>query len=384
MSPEHTLWDLALVFGVLFAAAAVALALRQSLVPFYIVAGVALQPLIGDAGEIRVFATLGVAVLLFVVGLEFSVSSLRRNLGPLAAAGALDLAVNFGLGLACGLLLGMPPLTAAFFGAAFYISSSVIVARSIIDYRLGANVEAVPALGILVFEDLFIALFLAALAGAAAAGSPEPARIALGLGRAVAFAVGLLVLARIARRPLGRWLGAVGDELLVLFLFFWLLTVAAAAESLEISEAVGAFLAGLVIGETAEKVRVERILAPYQQLFAALFFVAFGLMIDTSELGGAWALGLGVAALGLAGKLASGWLIGWQRGFHPATRLRLGVLLVPRGEFSVIVAGAAVAAAVPGSERIVPLVAVLVLALGLLGPVLVSHGDPLIQRLVRR
>ena len=380
MEAEHALRDLALVFAVLLAAAAAARWLSQSVVPFYIVAGIALQPLIADPAAIRIFALLGVAVLLFVIGLEFSLDTLAQNAGPMIGAGLWDLAINFGLGLLCGIALGLPWLAALFLAGAFWISSTVIVAQSILDQGLAANAETPPALGVLVFEDLFVALFLAIMTGIVAAGTFTLWPVAAGLARTTAFVGGILLVAHAARRPLGLWLGRVDDEQLVIFLFFWLIAVAAAGRFLGLSEAVGAFLAGLVVAETTEKRRAERILLPYQQLFAALFFVAFGMMIDLEEVRSVWAAGLGLAALGLVGKVMAGWIIGWRRGLRPATRLRLGFLLSPRGEFSIIVAAVAVSLGVPAGGRLPALVAVFVLALSLAGPLLVAHGEPLIRR----
>lgn len=379
MGPEHALEDLALVFAVLFAAAALARAFSQSVVPFYILAGVALQPLISDPGQIGIFALIGVAVLLFVIGLEFSVSALVRGAGPLVSSGLWDLVINFGIGLACGLALGLSWLAAAAFAGAFHVSSSVIVAKSIIDHRLAANAETPAALGVIVFEDLFMAVFLAVFAGVAGAGGLEGGALAAGTAKTVLFVGGLLFLARALRRPLGALLGRVEDELLVVFLFFWLIALAAAAQSLTISEAVGAFLAGVVVAGTDAKPRVERIIVPYQQLFAALFFVAFGLMVDLDALREVWAVGLGIALLGLAGKLATGWVIGRSRGLGAAARLRLGLLLAPRGEFSIVVAGVAVALAVPGTERLPALVAVYVFVLSVAGPILLTQSDALVR-----
>ncbi len=379
MGPEHALGDLALVFAVLFAAAALARAFSQSVVPFYILAGVALQPLISDVAQIGIFALIGVAVLLFVIGLEFSVSALVRGAGPLVSSGLWDLVINFGIGLSCGLALGLSWLAAVAFAGAFHVSSSVIVAKSIIDHRLAANAETPSALGVIVFEDLFMAVFLAVFAGAAGAGGLEGGGLAVGIAKTVLFVVGLLFLARALRRPLGALLGRIEDELLVVFLFFWLIALAAAAHSLTISEAVGAFLAGVVVAGTDAKPRVERIIVPYQQLFAALFFVAFGLMVDLDALRQVWAVGMGIALLGLAGKLATGWVIGRSRGLGAAARLRLGLLLAPRGEFSIVVAGVAVGLAVPGTERLPALVAVYVFVLSVAGPILLTQSDALVR-----
>lgn len=381
VGPEHGLGDLALVFAVLFAAAVLARSLSQSVVPFYILAGVALRPLISDPGQIGIFALIGVAVLLFVIGLEFSVSALVRGVGPLVSAGLWDLVINFGIGLSCGRALGLSWLAAVAFAGAFHVSSSVIVAKSIIDHRLAANAETPAALGVIVFEDLFMAVFLAVFAGVAGTGGLEGGDLGAGLAKTVLFVAGLLFLAWALRRPLGALLGRVEDELLVVFLFFWLIALAAAAQALAISEAVGAFLAGVVVAGTDAKTRVERIIVPYQQLFAALFFVAFGLMVDLDALRQVWAVGLGIALLGLLGKLATGWAIGRSRGLGGAARLRLGLLLTPRGEFSIVVAGVAVALAVSGAERLPALVAVYVFVLSMAGPILLSRSDAIVRAL---
>lgn len=384
MTLEHALRDLALVFAALFVATGIARRIGQSAVPLYILAGLVLQPLIESSDHVAVFALVGVAVLLFLIGLEFSLETLVADARRLIGAGAWDLAINLGLGAGAGLLLGLPPLAAAFLGVAIWISSSVIVARSIVDNRLAANAEAGAALGVLVFEDLAVAVLLSILTGIAVAGRLTLGPVATGIGTTVAFTVGLLALAHWIRGPLGRWMRRVDDEHLVAFLFFWLIAAGAAAHALHLSEAVGAFLAGVVVAGTDARHRVEKILVPYQQLFAALFFVAFGMTVDLGEVRTAWLAGIGLAVLGALGKIATGWIVGWRRGFRPATRLRLGFLLVPRGEFSAVAAGAAVALAVPGSERLPALVAVVVLVLGVVGPVLIARGGPWAEAVAAR
>jgi len=384
MSPGHALQDLALVFAALFVANGLAGRLGQSAVPFYILAGIALQPFVEGQETVGVFALVGVGVLLFLVGLEFSLERLIADARNLVGAGAWDLTINLGLGIGVGLLLGLPPLAATFLGVAFWISSSVIVARSIVDNKLAANAEAGAALGVLVFEDLAIAVILSVLTGVAVAGRPTPGPVAIGIGTTVAFTVGLLTLAHWVRRPLGRWMARADDEHVVGFLFFFLISAAAVAHALHLSEAVGAFLAGVVVAGTDQRHRVERILVPYQQLFAALFFIAFGMMVELGDVRTAWVAGLGLAVLGIFSKILTGWIIGWRRGFRRATRLRLGFLLVPRGEFSAIAAGAAVTLNVPGAERLPPLVAVVVLVLGVTGPILIARGGPRSDVLVGR
>ena len=159
--------DFLLGAGFLLAALAVAgvffMRLRQSAIPAFIILGVLLRPEHFDSEMVDSLATAGVVLLLFSMGLEFSLGALVSNARRITRSGGIDLLVCFPIGIAAGLLVGGGWVGALLFAGAFYVSSSAIIAKSIIELRRAADPETEVALGILVFEDLFIALYLAVL-----------------------------------------------------------------------------------------------------------------------------------------------------------------------------------------------------------------------------
>jgi CPA2 family monovalent cation:H+ antiporter-2 len=361
---------LAVVLLILAVAGGVSRRLGLSAIPAYILLGV----LAGGPGlskdAIHLIEAIGVALLLFFVGLEFSVLRLRQQAGRLAGAGVIDLLVNFPVGLVAGLLLGWPFQAAFLLGAALYISSSAIVAGNIAQLRRAAYPDTEIALGILVAEDIIIAVILAGLA----LWVPIPGREippALTIGAIGALVVLLGFLGRPICRLLDRIGGRLEDEALLLLVSGVLLLFSGAAMASGLSEAIGAFAAGLLVGDSELKSRVEGLLGPFQGLFAALFFFGFGLGIDERQLLGVWAPGLLLSVAALGSKLVGSWWIGAHRGLSPAVRVNLGLTLSPRGEFSVLVAAYGAAA---GHPELRPLVAAVVIVLAIAGSLLTQAG----------
>lgn len=338
--------------------------LRQSTIPAFILLGMALRPLVEDSSLVQEMATLGVVLLLFFMGLEFSLGTLLRNRKQIVRTGSIDLLVCFPVGLAGGLVLGLGWAGALLLAGAFYMSSSAIIAKSVIELRRAAAPETEVALGVLVFEDLFIALFLAVLSGAVLVAEPNLGAAAWGVGRALLF-FGVVVLVALRAQPvLNRVFDTDSDDLFVLLVGSVVLLLSWAAVVSGLSEAIGAFLAGLMLAETQHKERTERLFAPLQGLFAAIFFLGFGLSIDPGTFAGVWPAALGLVLVGIAVKLAAGWWAGARSGLSPRGSLALGLTLIARGEFSIILAGIAVAI---GLQELGALIAVLVLALSLVG-----------------
>ncbi|HEX6371235.1 MAG TPA: cation:proton antiporter, partial [Longimicrobium sp.] len=135
--------------------------LGQSVIPAYILMGMGLRGAELDEHLVEVLATLGVVLLLFFMGLEFSLGALLRNRRRIVRDGSVDLLVCFPPGLLAGLLLGWGWTGGLLLGGALYVSSSAIIAKATIEMRRSANPETESALGVLVYEDLAMALFLA-------------------------------------------------------------------------------------------------------------------------------------------------------------------------------------------------------------------------------
>jgi CPA2 family monovalent cation:H+ antiporter-2 len=316
-------------------------------------------------GFIEVGAEIGVVLLLLMLGLEYSPQDLARGLRTGWLSGLIDLLLNGAPGAAAGFLLGFGPLGSAALGGITYISSSGIVAKLISDLGFTGNRETGSVLTLLVVEDLVMAVYLPLLAAALLGADLFGALGAVGL---VGF---VLVVVLRPRRREGGWTGRVlarSDEAVLLGLLGISLAVGGLADRLGVSAAVAAFLIGLALsGEPAA--RASRLLHPLRDLFAASFFLLFGLQIDPGALGPvAWAA-VGLAAATSATKAATGWWAARADGVGRWGRRRAAALLVARGEFSIVIAELAIAAGL--DARIGTLAAAYVMLLAIAGPLAV-------------
>ena len=342
------------------------LRLRQSIIPAFILLGVSLPHGRFDEHLVDTIATVGVVLLLFFMGLEFSLGALVRNRRQIMRTGTVDLFICFPVGLLAGLLLGYGWDAALLLAGAFYVSSSAIIAKGIIELRRAADPETEVVLGILVFEDIFVALFLALLSGAVLSTEPSLQGAGLGMLKAILF-FGAVVLVAVKARPLlDRLFELESDDLFILLAGGLVLLLSWGALAAGLSEAIGAFLAGLAVAETRHKERAEQLFAPLQGVFAAIFFFAFGLSIDPRTFADVWLPAAILTILAVVVKLTGGWIAGRRNGLSQRGALSLGLTLIARGEFSIILAGIAVSI---GRTELGALIALLVLALSLVGTI---------------
>ena len=371
--------ELGLLFVALSLLGLLARRLGLSSVPFVLVVALAfgeggLAPLTEAQPFVEAAAEIGVVLLLLALGLEFTapelVVSMRRH-GP---TGLVDLALNAPPGALAGVVLGLSWQGCLALAGVTWISSSGIVARLLDDLGRLANRETPAVLSVLVLEDVAMALFLPLLAVALAGGGPV--RAASGAALAVAVVLLVLVAAHRHGHRLGRLLAHEDDEQVVLRLLGITLLVAGLAQAAGASAAVGAFLVGLAVPPALAD-RARAILRPLRDVFAAIFFVAFGLATDPAAALPALPVVLVLALVTAATKLATGWYAARRDGVGPAGRLRAGGALVARGEFSIVIAGLAVTA---GLEDVGVVAAGYVLVLAITGPVLARYVEPLAAR----
>jgi CPA2 family monovalent cation:H+ antiporter-2 len=320
---------------------------------------------------IEVGAELGVIFLLLMLGLEYSAGELVSGVRSVAPAGLVDFALNFTPGFLAGFVLGWSPVPALFLGGVTYISSTGVIAKLLNDMGWTGNRETPVVLSILVFEDLTMAVLLPILAvlavGADAGGAVVTVIVA------IVVVAGAIFFSYRQGDRLGRLVFHRSDEVSLLTVFGLTLLVAGLAEGVSISAAVGAFLVG--IGLSGEAVgRADALLAPLRDLFAAVFFVFFGLSTDPADIPGVLPAALILGAITGATKLASGWWAARRQGVGPAGRRRAGLTLVPRGEFSIVIAG--LAAGLAGAEELAPLAAAYVLLMAIAGPLAAKFGEP--------
>lgn len=371
----HVLIELGSVLLILAVLGRLAHRLGLPSVPLYLLAGLAmgeggLVPLDASAEFIRVGADLGVVLLLLLLGLEYSPVELSEGLRANWRAGIVDLVANFLPGLVAGLALGWGVVAAVLFGGVTYISSSGIVAKLLGDLNRIANRETPVVLSILVIEDLVMAIFLPIVGILLVGASPLEGSVSVAVALAVVVAA---LWASLRFGPhISRALATRSTELLLLSILGLTFLVAGLAEEVQVSAAVGAFLLGVTLsGQVAETGR--ELLAPIRDVFGGLFFVFFTLQIDPGHLAPMVVPALALAAVTGATKVATGTWAARRAGIGPRGRLRAGLSLVPRGEFSIVIAGLGVAAGL--DDDLGPLTATYVLILAVIGSVLVRFAD---------
>ncbi|NAZ86406.1 cation:proton antiporter [Kineococcus indalonis] len=353
-------------------------------VPLYLLAGLAfgaggIVPLNAPEGFLDAASEIGVVMLLLMLGLEYSAGDLLGDLRRQAPAGVLDLFLNGLPGAAFGLLLGYGPVGAlAMFGITA-VSSSGIVAKVLVDTGRLGNRETPSVLGILVLEDLGMAVYLPVLTAVLAASGVWQATGSVLIALAC-LAVALFVALRWGSY-VSRFVSGGSAEVTLLRVLGLALLVAGVAEALHVSAAVGAFLLGISLSNDLEE-DAHRSLEPLRDLFAAVFFVSFGLSTDPSTLPPVLLPALGLVVVGIATKLVTGWVAARRAGIAVPGRIRAGAALVPRGEFSIVIAGLATAAGL--DPQLAALAAAYVLAMAVLGPVLARYADPFGRWWVRR
>ena len=375
----RTFVELGAVVLVLAALARAANRLAFSPIPLFLLAGLALgegglAPLSLSEDFIQLGAEIGVILLLFMLGLEYSSGELRAGMRRGWPAGLVDIGLNFVPGVLIGLALGWSPIAALLLGGVTYNTSSGIMAKVLGDLDRFGNRETPAVLTLSVMEDLTNTVYLP-IVGVLLIGTGFVAGV-LSLGAALAtVAVVLLVGLRYGER-LSRVLASPSDEAVLLTIFGSVLLIAGVTQLLQVSSAIGAFLLGIALsGPLAERARL--LLGPLRDLFAATFFLFFGLQIDPRGLTATLGLAIFLAVVTGASKVATGWWAAGRLGVGTRGRFRAGFALLPRGEFSIVIAGLGVAAGV--EPQLGPLAAAYVLILAISAPVLMRYSDPLVE-----
>jgi CPA2 family monovalent cation:H+ antiporter-2 len=357
--------------------------LRISAIPLFMVAGVILGPfepfptVITLDEPLYLLGEIGVILLLFYLGLEFSLDRILQARKLVLTGGVVDLLINGGLGLALGFLLLGPGPEAVLLAGLIYVSSSGVITQALFDFRRLADDETDLVLGTLVFEDLAIALFLGIASGLAVGTAMDGIDLNLRALIVILFVAAFLIASHFLPRYIDRISPRIERERLVLVSLALVVGSAALAGWAGLSAPVGALLAGILLSETEARDRIERHLFGLRDFAAAIFFFTFGLQIDMGSLGSVWSwllIALGVAVFG---KLATGWIAGRMMGFTKRQSFTVGTSLIARGEFTLILAQlAALGTALSPEfrEKVVSFAGLLVLVTAALGVILMRES----------
>lgn len=381
---NHVILEIGLALVLIGFAVALAAKLRLSNVPFLIIIGMVVGPHAPQFGvfDFRFIETgtlitfmgqLGVLFLLFYLGLEANVTRLIESGPSILTGGTIYIATNFALGLLYAYLVGFPLRETLIAAGVVTISSSAIVAKILFDYRRTANPETELILGITMFEDIFLAVYLSLISGIVLSGATSVKGVLASGGIALGFIVGLLVIGRLAVPVLNRVLQISSNEVFIIIVFGSLFLLAGLGETIHVAESIGALLMGLILGETKQAERMERLVVPFRDFFGAIFFFSFGLSIDPFSLGGAVWLAVGAALLSLVSVVVAGMIVGRRAKLSAVGSLNLSFTLLARGEFSIIIAALAQAGGLLGILQ--PFSALYVLILAGASPLLAKESE---------
>jgi CPA2 family monovalent cation:H+ antiporter-2 len=335
-------------------------------IPVFLVAGLffgegGFVPVEEAGAFIEIGASLGVIFLLFMLGLEFTPKELNQSMRTNAGAGVIDALLNVAPGVAAGFMLGWGPLGAAVLGGVTYVSSSGIIAKLLTDLGRLGNRETPLILSILVIEDIVMAIFLPVLA-VMLAGDSAISGVVSGTV-AVAIVISVLLFSGAFGSMINKLVDTSSNETVLLTLLGLATLVAGLAEYVHVSYAIGAFLLGIAIsGQVAELAR--EMLVPLRDAFAALFFVYFGITVNPSSLIDVAIPAMALAAVGVATKMGTGWWAAHRAGLARKGILRTSLMLIPRGEFSIVLAGIGVANGLDSDLGPLVVAYVLILAVG--------------------
>ena len=383
---DNIILEIGLALGLIAFAIALANKLGLSNIPFLILIGIAVGPhapqfgafdfrFIETGSLISFMGRIGVLFLLFYLGLEANLTRLIEAGRSILVGGAIYVTINFTFGFTFGYLTGFPLREALIIAGLTTVSSSAIVAKILFDYRRMANPETQIVLGITMFEDIFLAVYLSLISGIVLSGATSLTGVLSSGGIALGFIVGLILLGRWVTPLLNRALRISSNELFVVVIFGCLFLLAGLGETIHVAESIGALLLGLILGETEHSERMERLVVPFRDFFGAIFFFSFGLSIDPFTLGGAAWLAVGAALVSIIGVVIAGFIVAWRANLSPVGSLNTSFTLLARGEFSIIIVNLAIAGGL--MSVLTPFAALYVLILASASPLLAKESERL-------
>lgn len=323
--------------------------LSFSVIPFYILIGMAVGPhapqfgiidlrFIESSTFINFMGRLGVLFLLFYLGLEFSVTRLIKSGKSIFIGGTVYVLLNFSSGLLLGLIMGLPLKETIVVCGIMTSSSTAIVAKVLIDLKRTANPETEVIMGMIMFDDLFIAIHISVLSGLLLSGSKSVWGVLSTSLVALFFILAILIGGKRVIKYIDKLLNIQSAELFLLVVIGVLFLVAGFSETLHVAEAIGALLVGLIMAESVHAKKIEHNILPFRDFFGAIFFFNFGLTIDPLSLGGGLVMAIVAAIFTILGNIIAGMFSGRLSKISNQASANIGFTLSARGEFSIIMA----------------------------------------------
>lgn len=374
--------NVGLAFVFISASTLIASRFNFSSIPFLIVLGMLVGPnapdignfslkLISGSESIELLSRLGVLLMLFYLGLEFSAGKIAAVGKSLFKSGTVYVGLNFIRGLGFGWLFFNSWTEALVVAGITGISSSAIITKLLVDLKRTANPETELILGIMVFEDVFIAVYLSVLSGVLVTGAFNLWRLMANIMMIFVFIISIIALGSRIGSFLDSKLKFNSAEAFVIAIFTLLLLAGVLVERIHIAEAIGALLFGLVMAETSHSRRIVQVITPMRDLFGAVFFFSFGMAINCRVFGEVAFIATVAAALTVLGNIITGYIAAWLSGYKKRRAANVAFTIMARGEFSIILASLAVAFGL--DEKLPAFAALYVLILAFVSPLLAKN-----------
>lgn len=380
---DHMIFEVGTALMLIALASVLAGKLKFSIIPFLIVLGMLVGPhaptigifdfkFIESQSIIDFLGRIGVLFLLFYLGLEFSVQKLIKSGKNIVFGGTVYVLLNFVLGVGYGFLFGLPLYETLIIAGMLSVSSSAIVAKVLVDLRRTGNSETELILGMILFDDIFLAVFLSVMSGLLLGGATSVGATLLSVSISIGYMLLFFLIARKGTPILNKILNIASSEIFIIVVFSSLFFIAGFSETLHVAEAIGALLFGLALSETEHSKRIEHLVVPFRDFFGAIFFFSFGLSIDPLALGDAAWMALGAIVLTIICNFVAGMLAGRHAGLSHKSSANIGLTIMARGEFTIIVANLGIAGGL--APILKPFSALYVLVLAILGPLLTKES----------
>nr|WP_231369198.1 cation:proton antiporter [Frigoribacterium sp. CG_9.8] len=347
-------------------------------IPVYMLVGLLASPNTGwfplnfDSGKIELIAVFGLILLLFNLGIEFDQDEFFGNAGKLIVSGGSYIAVNMAVGFAFGFWVGWGTREALIIAGITATSSSAIVTKLLIELNRLPNRETPMILGVTVVEDIFIAVYLA-IVGVVLSGETAIWPVVGKLGISFLFLVVMFTIARWGGKWVSKLFRTKDDELFTILFFGLAVGFGGIGELLGVTDAIGAFLIGLVLGATKYRSKIEQFSLPMRDVFGAFFFLNFGLTLNISQFPTVFLPVAGAVAMTVLLNTIAGQFVARLNKLGPQAGINATAILQNRGEFALILATLSISAGL--DSRIVPFAGLYVLVMSIIGPILAANSE---------
>lgn len=390
-SSELIIQDFAVIMIMASIMALISYKLKQPMVMAYIVAGMIIGPhtppfsLITHVDILHVFAEIGIILLLFVIGMEFPIEKLK-NIGKKASVIAIaEASGTFLAGFAVSQALGFAFYDSLFLALAISVTSTVIIMKVLEELGMVKDEATYLIVGIAVIEDIIIISLLAVLQSVASTGNLSVVEISVSIGLVISFIIGAIV---IGSKVIPRCVDLVGrtghDELLIIAVLGVAFGLSFIAFKLDISVATGAFFAGVLVAESKMRMATKIIATPIRDMFAALFFISVGALMDIKMLPLFLVPAIILILVSFAAKFLTVWIAARSQGLGKMTSLKAGIGLSSSGGELALVAAKGGADVGATSSFVLPMVGAMTIITTFISPYVIKYGWKFTKRLEKR